>query len=484
MKLAVVLWLMLFGAVHTNAQSKELSATDSTTIKQLFFAGLRDKLNDDYIRENISFSKIVALDPNNDAAYYELALLKYRLDRIPEAEIDIKKAISLNKTNPWYLKLLAELYKRNGNMKALVPVFDQLIVLLPEEQSYYFDRSNALLIAGKKQEAMQGYQLIEQKFGSSTALNQARSRINDDSTSSPAVNQQTENTEPLAIATAYIGKKDFANAAKILAGIADARQEDPLFLALYGDVLFETGDLPAALTAYKKALKLTDQLYGVWEKVLNIQILLGQYKEMIVMGDAALAIYPNQAILNYYMAFALHREVQNNAALTYIKTALQLDGENKALQALIFALQAEILIDEHKLTAADVSFNKALELDPQNYLIMNNYAYYLALRNEQMDRAESLIATAAKALPEDASVADTYAFVLFKRAKYKNAKVWIERALKNNAVDNSVYLEHYGDILFFLGEQQQAMIQWQNSLDAGNGSPLLKRKINEKKYIK
>ena len=202
------------------------------------------------------------------------------------------------------------------------------------------------------------------------------------------------------------------------------------------------------------------------------------------MGDAALAIYPNQAILNYYMAFALHREVQNNAALTYIKTALQLDGENKALQALIFALQAEILIDEHKLTAADVSFNKALELDPQNYLIMNNYAYYLALRNEQMDRAESLIATAAKALPEDASVADTYAFVLFKRAKYEDAKVWIERALKNNTVDNSVYLEHYGDILFFLGEQQQAMIQWQKSLDAGNGSPLLKRKINEKKYIK
>ncbi|MDO7745183.1 MAG: hypothetical protein MUP99_15480, partial [Pedobacter sp.] len=146
MKLAVVLWLMLFAALHSNAQIKALSATDSTTIKQLFFAGLRDKLNDDYIRENISFSKIVALDPNNDAAYYELALLKYRLDRIPEAEIDIKKAISINNTNPWYLKLLAELYKRNGNMKALVPVFDQLILLLPEEQSYYFDRSNALLI--------------------------------------------------------------------------------------------------------------------------------------------------------------------------------------------------------------------------------------------------------------------------------------------------------------------------------------------------
>lgn len=483
MKSVAVLWFLLLACFGVAAQTVTLSASDSLTIKQLFFTGLRDKLNENYIRENNSFSKIVALDPANDAAWYEIALLNYRLDRMQEAEIAIKKAVKLNKTNPWYWKLLAELYKRNGNMTELVMVFDQLISLFPDEQNYYFDRSNALLIAGEKQRALDGYHVIQQKFGSSAALERAMERATE-SAAGPEPAEQPNLTEPLALATSYIGKREFDKAARTLEGIAATHQSDPLFLALYGDVLFETGDLPSALKEYKKALKLTDQLYGVWEKVLNIQILQGQYREMIGMGEAALEIYPNQAILYYYMAFALHRENQNDGALKHIKTALQLDGENNSLQALIFALQAEILIDEHKLNAADISFNKAVALDPKNYLIINNYAYYLALRNENLEKAESLISVAADALPDDASIADTYALVLFKRAKYGQARTYIEKALQNNEAENSVYLEHYGDILFFLGEQGQAVLQWQKSKDAGNDSTLLNRKINEKKYFK
>lgn len=467
------------------AQQAKPGAGDSILIKQLFFAGLRDKLKENYARSNDSFSHITAIDAGNAAAWYEIALLNFRQNKMPQAEEAIKKAAAIDPNNPWYWKLLSELYKSNGNMAALIPVFDQLIRLSPTQQSYYFDRASANYAAGKTENALAGYQLIEEKFGSSPALTRARDRTTNDKQHKD--NKGDINIKPdevMAAATHFIAQKNYPAAAAVLEKVTATHQDDPLFLTLYGDVLYETGNLPGSLKYYKKALKITDQLYGVWEKVLNIHIILGQYKEMAEVGETALSIYPNQAILYYYMAFALHREKQNNAALANVKSALSLDGDNKELQALITALQAEILIDERKPEEADRAFDKAIKLDPNNYQIMNNYAYYLALRSENLDKAVLLIDRAALALPQDASIADTYALILLKGGRYKEARTWIEKALQNNEAENGVYLEHYGDILFLAGEQEKGILQWKKAKDAGNDSSLLKRKINEKKYLK
>jgi len=473
-KIVVLCSVLIVGIQTADAQQLYLSRRDSMLVKQLFFTGLRDKLNEDYERSNESFGRITTIDPRNAAAWYEVALLNFRQNNMPAAEAAIVKAVALDKSNRWYWKLLAEVYKSTRNIAKLIPVFDELIRLSPEEKAYYYDKAHALTVSGRSNDALQVYKLLEEKFGTSATLEQAKNRIA----------QAQLPADSLAMANLYIKQKNFSAASGILENIASQHQSDPLFMALYGDVLYERGNLPGALTYYKKSLKLTDQLYGVWEKALNIQILLGQYKEMLEMGEAALGIYPNQAILYYYMAFALHRERQNKAALDHVRSALDLDGENKELQALIFALQAEILIDENKLNDADAAFQKAVQTDPRNYLIMNNYAYYLALRSENLNKAVELIDVAARALPNDASIADTYALILLKGGKYAAARSWIEKALQNNGAENSVYLEHYGDILFLSGEREQGLSQWKKAKDAGNDSALLKRKINEKKYFK
>jgi tetratricopeptide (TPR) repeat protein len=483
MRRTVVLCCLLLSGIPGFTQLLKPGAGDSAFIKQLFFTGLRDKLKENYLKSNESFSRIITIDPGNAAAWYEIALLNFRENKMPQAEEAIKKAVSIDGNNPWFYKLLAELYKTSGNMASLIPVFDHLIRLSPDQQSYYFDRANALYIYGKTKEALAAYDVLEQKFGSSISLTRARERI-------AADQQQTEvpvavrPDDVMATVRAYIAKRNYTAAAAVLKKDEAVHQDDPLYMTLYGDVLYETGNLPAALTYYKKALKISNQLYGVWEKVLNLHILLGQYKEMVIMGGDALSIYPNQAILYYYMAFALHREKQNTEALSNIKSALAIDGDNKELQALITALQAEILIDERKPAEADRAFERAVQLDPHNYQIMNNYAYYLALRNENLDKAVLLIDKAARALPEDASIADTYALILLKGGRYAEAKTWIEKALENKEAENNVYLEHYGDIMFLSGTQEMGIALWKKARDAGNNSTLLKRKINEKKYFK
>jgi len=565
MKFKVV--LLLFACCHLGLHAQESPlqvGKEQNAIKELFFAGLKEKMAENYTKANTSFSKIIDLDPKNAAAYFELSSLNYRQNKLLDAETFIKKAIALDSSNSWFLKLQGEIYKRNGNMEALVDVFTKLISLDPENSNLYFDRASAYVIGGKMDSAQKSYDEIEKKFGISNELTIAKQRVvmqngavpnNDAIDKMLAENpkdiknylylsgvlleknkkeealillQKAKTIDPnqyeidLAIADIYQSQKKnelaiaplksaFANQempvnnkvkivslmlprfnnqtvvkdATDLAQIAvKTHPEDPKLLVLYGDVLYQQNNLGAAKEQYQHALKISDQLYVAWEKLLGIQTLMGQYAEAIKTGEEALSIYPNQAILYYYRAFALHRNGQNAEAGLEIKSALQLDGDDNNLKAMIFALQAEVLIDQEKLKEADVAFDKSISLSPNNYLTLSNYAYYLALRNQNLSKAETLAAKAVAGLPKNASVLDTYAMVLFKLGKYDEALNWISKALQNNEASNPVYLEHYGDILFLKGEKENAVVQWQKAKQAGNDSEKLNKKINEKKYIK
>lgn len=127
------------------------------------------------------------------------------------------------------------------------------------------------------------------------------------------------------------GKKNqlrINDAAELAMIASKVHPDDPKVFALYGDALYQQGNLQGALVQFQSVLKITDQLYSVWEQVLNIQTSLGLFKDAIKTADAALSVYPNQAILYYYMALALQNDNQNTEALTNIKMALQLDAEN------------------------------------------------------------------------------------------------------------------------------------------------------------
>jgi tetratricopeptide (TPR) repeat protein len=266
--------------------------------------------------------------------------------------------------------------------------------------------------------------------------------------------------------------------------ITEQNPNDAKVFALYGDVLYQANKVNDALKAYKNSLAINNQIYGVWEQVINLQILLSQYKDAVSTGEEALSLYPNQAKLYYFTAFALLRVGKPKDALEYIKNVYALDSENKNLQSEAYGLEGEIYINQNNFSLAKGAFEKSIALNTENYLVMNNYAYYLALRDDELAKAEILAAKATTGMPGSASIADTYAYVLFKQKKYAQAQTWIEKAIQNNNAKSGVYFERFGDILFMLGKQDEALIKWKKAQELGNGSDVLNKKINEKKYIK
>jgi tetratricopeptide (TPR) repeat protein len=509
-------FLLVFLTGFQAVAQKQMSAMDSSMVKEFFFAGLKDKTNENYTMAIDDFNKITVLDPSNSAAYYEAALLQLKLDKVTEAEIAINKAINLEPKNKWYLALLTEVYKGKGDMKALIKLYGKLIELFPEQESNYFGRSGALAYAGRLQESLESYDEMERRFGASETLLKARNYLMVRLKDTPKNKLQKENylasgslmmqkgmpdsalalfkkgklENPkgfeldIAIADAYMSQKKLPEACAYLKSALTYKTDDPKLFAFYGDLLFRQGDLKSALMQYQSALKLTDQLYYVWEHIVNIQHIMGAYQQTIETANSALSIYPNQAILYYYLAFAEHRTNSNLAAAANLKTALHLDGDNNELKAFAAELNAEILLDSKNKTAARTSFDQALTYSPDNILICNNYAYYLAYKEVDLDQANQLIDAAAKRLPGNDGIANTYAYVLLKRGDFSKAKIWSLKALQNNGQNNAVYLEQYGDVLFLSGDKEQAVVQWLKAQTAGSSSSKLKEKINEKKYIK
>ncbi|HKG05919.1 MAG TPA: tetratricopeptide repeat protein [Pedobacter sp.] len=286
------------------AQQPAAGVVDTNAIKALFFEGLREKLNENYAKAGESFTKILVLDPNHAAANYEVAVINFRQNKLLEAEIAIKKATVLDTDNLWYWRMLAELYKRKGDMDALVRVFNQMIRLAPDDESFYFDRSNAFLLAGRTAEALKGYDEIERKFGVSDALVQARERVNADKEQRPD---------------------------RMGADVAEHLLSPEQQLLAEGEKLFKQGDLNGALTKFEAILKMTDQFYIAWEHTMSTQVALGLYKEAIKTGEDALALYPSQAALYFQMAVALLNEGNADEALVNIRTAIQLDEGSPVL---------------------------------------------------------------------------------------------------------------------------------------------------------
>ena len=125
-------------------------------------------------------------------------------------------------------------------------------------------------------------------------------------------------------------------------------------------------------------------------------------------------------------------------------------------------------------------YERALELNPLNSNALNNYAYYLAQRAQDLDRAERMAALAVKDEPENANYIDTYAWVFFAKKDYNMALLYIKSAVEKD--EDEHLFEHYGDILWFIGEKEQAVEQWTKALEKDPDNELLQRKVKDKTY--
>jgi tetratricopeptide (TPR) repeat protein len=120
------------------------------------------------------FQEVLNMNPENDAANYEVAGLYHSLGQSERALKYAAEAVRLNPDNIWYKFRYAEILQAVSRDEEAVTIYKQLIAAEPNNTDYKYRMADCQLKAGHASEAIATYNEIEKTEGNSDTLGKCR----------------------------------------------------------------------------------------------------------------------------------------------------------------------------------------------------------------------------------------------------------------------------------------------------------------------
>ena len=268
---------------------------------------------------------------------------------------------------------------------------------------------------------------------------------------------------------------------------------------LYANYLMSKNDAKA-LTYVRKALDINPYNTSSWYALIDYYKSSGDDKKYREAVMEASDNNPQNGIFLFQKGSIQMEEGNDSLAIETWKNSTAImskDKDNAARASFVSGLVADMYMKKmDKLgSASDKAlvdscikyYDKALEINPNNIGVMNNYAYLLSVTNGDLNLAEKLSGKTVAAEPTNCSFLDTYAWIYFKMGNYAMAEMYIEQAFDNCEKQSAELHEHYGDISYMRGRETEAMKFWKEAdqmfESQGVKREILKKKIEEQKYI-
>ena len=272
---------------------------------------------------------------------------------------------------------------------------------------------------------------------------------------------------------------------------------------------YADGDIGMLCAAYMTMKKMPgDSIAPVLERVLQLtpdnasaRLQLVGYAWQAQNRDRVIALCrearqynPDEMAFYYYQGIASYQKGDLDDALNAFQNGISVINQESdpAIVSDFYAVMGDILHQKGMEQEAYAAYDSCLQWKDDNYGCLNNYAYYLSVNGEQLNRAEQMSYRTIKAEPKNATYLDTYAWILFMQQRYSEAKIYIDQTLACDSDTSAVLLEHAGDIYYHVGDVERAVDFWQQARDRANGSTelvgerlqVLIKKIKLRKYLK
>ena len=255
---------------------------------------------------------------------------------------------------------------------------------------------------------------------------------------------------------------------------------EPQIRVLYSECLMVIDNNEGAAEQIDYALNLDPTNKELWTRLMAYYLYAGNYKKAIEVGDKAIRLNPDNVELYSYLGSSCYSVKQYDKAIeVYDKALAILDSTQVDDRSNLLSGKADVKFAMGDTIAAFALYDQSLDLNPDNPGTLNNYAYFLALSNRDLDKAERM---SAKTIVEDAAnptYLDTYAWVFYMRKEYTMAQLYIEMAINNEEQPTSELFEHYGYILLANGDKQKALEQWRKAIELKPDNEQLVKQIEK-----
>ena len=443
------------------------------------------------------YEEMISEIKGTDEYLFELAAI-YQYANKPEEAIKVynkaENILGINETSSIQKQ---RLYLELGKTKEAIAEGDKLINAFPDEERYVMGFSEILAQKGQRSLGISYLEKFIQTNNNSNNAKMLLAGMYRDSNqeqkarellvplfenSSVDLNSKiiilgaysTEINQSKSAGNTETEKQEFA--LKLFEKLVSTYPNETNVHILGGDLYLSAGKNQEAQTQYLRAIELGDSNYEVWQNLLYIESQQDQFDNILKHTESALELFPNQGMLYYFNGYANFRKHRYTDAVDALEQVKKLITDNKSLLAEVNNMLGDSYNSLKLYEKSDQAFEAALAITPNNYSVLNNYSYYLSLRKENLEKADKMASQLVKNNPDNPTYLDTYAWVLYVRGKFKDARKIIERAI-NTGQANATHIEHYGDILYQLGEVNEAVQQWEKARGLNAKSETLNKKI-------
>lgn len=394
----------------------------------------------------------------------ELSLRKSKLfsslGKMKEAETELIRLSQSNSTETRYYSHLADFYIEQHNMEKAKSMYDRILAIDPGNPIVNLALHDYYSSQGKTEVA---FDHLKKAF-----LN-------------PDLDVFTKASITASIFDNKMDLPYYREHAKELADIlVMVHAESPEANTIYGDFMMREGKIKEASKYYWIACSKEKGNYSVWEKLINTDKKQSLSDSLERHSALAMDYFPGMPLFYYYNGFANISLKNFKKAAQSLKDGLEFVVDNKVLMIDFYKNLGDAYFFGGEFSKAYAAFEDVLKIDSDNSFTLNQYAYFLSLRGENLERAEKLARKANELELENPSYMDTYGWVLYQEKKYTEAEVWLGNAAKL-ARKNPNIIEHYGDVLYQNGKRDEAIKNWEEAKRLGGNSEKLINKIKNKK---
>ncbi|MFK7954260.1 MAG: tetratricopeptide repeat protein [Ekhidna sp.] len=444
-----------------------------------------------YIDAAKTYEALLGKFPADESALYELAEL-YQLsgrkddmfktfDKI-ETQLGVKEEI---------VRERQRILMKEGKVNLVIDEYRKLIDAYPNENSFRVEFISFLIQNNNLEEAEKeiiSYENSESSSARVTLLKSELSWMKGERETALRLLAEALKTKTIDFETKFqivsnyltmTSKPDDREKLTVISqSLAEQYQDQFKAQAFVGDLLYQSGRKEEATSYYLKSLKLSPSNYSVWQNTINIEAELNQYDSVVAHSERALEYFPNQAVL-YYFAGTGYMILKDYKKATRV---LELGKKYTVDPSLLTVFYGQLGDAYNSLKEKEKSYQayeNALKNKPDNDHVLNNYSFFLSLDKQRLDRALAMSTKLIEMHPDNPTYLDTHGWVLYVSGQFKESKKYLEKAVSLD--EDGTVIEHYGDVLFKLGNVSEAILQWERARDLGEASELIEKKIEDRK---
>lgn len=473
--------------------------------------------------------KAYLLDPVNTYYSNALAQLYISNSQYNEAQVIYETLYKTNPGNHEYALELANTLLLMDKPADAIKIYDDLESVTGINEEYSMQKHKIYLALGKDKKALAELENLSAAFPTDTRLLSLLAEfyiLQGDEEKGLVTYRKIEEIEPenpyinISLADLYRKKNDFMNATSYLkkgfsnpyldantkvqimmtyysqtgeydgmgediqelSGIlAEVHPNEPRVLSLRGEMLMMDEKWEEALTTFRKVNELDPGKYQVWENILRLNAIIGNTEMLLSESKQAMDLFPVQPMPYYFNGYAAFLLKDYNQAIKSLTTGVKFVFDDGQLASDFYSMTGDAYHAMEKHTESFNAYESALRFNSENPAVLNNYAYYLSLLGQDLEKALSMAEKANSLSPDNPTYLDTWAWILYRRGDYKEALIKIEKALSLDGKPGGVEMEHYGDILFKLNRLKEATEWWRKARETGEGSEKLELKIKDEK---